>query len=199
MKSEPKIREKPKRPKYLKGHGLILSRMLQGISAELTLEIKDQTAWLFCLILIYTGSKTNYTWKRVTLYKTVLGLTDSNNSGFSLGNDSNNKGFWKHFFGKRRKCWISCPRHCHKEPCASREAWTQYLLVNSPARKPCRKPYLRYITHSLIHHFETVPNSKKLQTTTETWLLTHYHTMLHFDALKIYSCGKHCEERRNCL
>ena len=28
--------------------------------------------------------------------------------------------------------------------------------------------------------------------------LTHYHTVLHFDALKIYSCGKHCEKRRNC-
>ena len=23
--------------------------------------------------------------------------------------------------------------------------------------------------------------------------------MPHFDALKIYSCGKHCEKRRNCL
>ena len=30
-------------------------------------------------------------------------------------------------------------------------------------------------------------------------LLTHYHTMLHFDALKIYSCRKHCEKRRNCV
>ena len=29
--------------------------------------------------------------------------------------------------------------------------------------------------------------------------LTHYHTMLHFDALKIYSCRKHFEKRRNCL
>ena len=29
--------------------------------------------------------------------------------------------------------------------------------------------------------------------------LTNYHTILHFDALKIYSCGKHCEKRRNCL
>ena len=29
--------------------------------------------------------------------------------------------------------------------------------------------------------------------------LTHYHTMLHFDAIKINSCGKHCEKRRNCL
>ena len=27
------------------------------------------------------------------------------------------------------------------------------------------------VTHSLIQHFETVPNSKKLQTTTEMWLL----------------------------
>ena len=29
--------------------------------------------------------------------------------------------------------------------------------------------------------------------------LTHYYTVLHFDALKIYSCGKHFEKRRNCL
>ena len=31
-----------------------------------------------------------------------------------------------------------------------------------------------YLTHSLIHRFESVPNSKKLQTTTEMWLLTLY-------------------------
>ena len=30
-------------------------------------------------------------------------------------------------------------------------------------------------------------------------LLAHYHTLPHFDTLKIYSCGKHCEKRRNCL
>ena len=30
--------------------------------------------------------------------------------------------------------------------------------------------------------------------------LTHYHAIPHFDALKIYSCEKHCEKRRNnCL
>ena len=29
-------------------------------------------------------------------------------------------------------------------------------------------------THSLILHFETVPNSKKLQTTTEMWLLKDF-------------------------
>ena len=29
--------------------------------------------------------------------------------------------------------------------------------------------------------------------------LTHYHKIPHFDALKIYSSGKHCEKRRNCL
>ena len=28
---------------------------------------------------------------------------------------------------------------------------------------------------------------------------THYHTMAHFDALKIYSFGKHCKKRRNCF
>ena len=29
--------------------------------------------------------------------------------------------------------------------------------------------------------------------------LTQYHTIPHFDELNIYSCGKHCEKRRNCL
>ena len=30
-------------------------------------------------------------------------------------------------------------------------------------------------------------------------LLTHYHTISHFDALKTYSCRKLYEKRRNCL
>ena len=30
-------------------------------------------------------------------------------------------------------------------------------------------------------------------------VLTQYHTLPSFDALKIYGCGKHCEKRRNCL
>ena len=30
------------------------------------------------------------------------------------------------------------------------------------------------LTHSLIHHLETVQNSKKLQTTTEMWLLKDF-------------------------
>ena len=29
--------------------------------------------------------------------------------------------------------------------------------------------------------------------------LSHYHTMPHFDALQIYSFGKHLEKRKNCL
>ena len=29
--------------------------------------------------------------------------------------------------------------------------------------------------------------------------LTNYHKMPHFDAQKIYNCGKHSEKRRNCL
>ena len=27
--------------------------------------------------------------------------------------------------------------------------------------------------------------------------LTHYHAILHFDSLKMYSCGKYCEKSRN--
>ena len=33
----------------------------------------------------------------------------------------------------------------------------------------------------------------------DTHNLTHYHTMQHFEAPKIYSCKKHCKKRRNCL
>ena len=29
---------------------------------------------------------------------------------------------------------------------------------------------MKNLTHSLLHHFETFPNSKNLQTTTEMWL-----------------------------
>ena len=29
--------------------------------------------------------------------------------------------------------------------------------------------------------------------------LTHYHTMPHFEALKIYSCGRHCEKKEKLL
>ena len=32
----------------------------------------------------------------------------------------------------------------------------------------------RLLTHYLIHHFENVPNSKKLRTTTEMWLLKDF-------------------------
>ena len=30
------------------------------------------------------------------------------------------------------------------------------------------------LTHSLIHHFENIPYSRKLQTTTEMWLLKDF-------------------------
>ena len=32
------------------------------------------------------------------------------------------------------------------------------------------------LTHSLIHHFESVPNSRNLQTTTEMWLFEDFKT-----------------------
>ena len=32
----------------------------------------------------------------------------------------------------------------------------------------------QHLTHALIHNFETVPNSKKLQTTIEMWLLKDF-------------------------
>ena len=34
------------------------------------------------------------------------------------------------------------------------------------------------LTHSLIHHFEIVPNSKTLQTTTKMWLLKNLNIQI---------------------
>ena len=56
---------------------------------------------------------------------------------------------------------------------------------------------------ALIGHFQgstynTQMHCSKFSIAT-FFFLTNYHIMLHFDALKIYSCGKHCEKRRNCL
>ena len=34
------------------------------------------------------------------------------------------------------------------------------------------------LTHSLIDYFETIPNSKKLQTTTEMWLLNNFNIQI---------------------
>ena len=45
-----------------------------------------------------------------------------------------------------------------------------YMKLHAKLCSP--RPY--GLTHSLIHHFETVPNSKKLQTTTEMWLLKDF-------------------------
>ena len=39
------------------------------------------------------------------------------------------------------------------------------------------------LTHSLIHHFETVPNSKKLQTKTEMWLLKDFKKQIAWKTL----------------
>ena len=46
--------------------------------------------------------------------------------------------------------------------------------------------FLSHLTRSPIHHFETVPNSKKLQMTTEMWLLKVLRYRFH---------RKHCGKR----
>ena len=57
---------------------------------------------------------------------------------------------------------------------------------------------------TLMHLCEALHQSRIQQTgitgsIVKQTVLTHYHTMPQFDALKIYSCGKYCEKRRNCL
>ena len=51
-------------------------------------------------------------------------------------------------------------------------------------------------------HFLLFPKgflSCKRQISLSEQALTQYHTMPHSDKLKMHSCGKHCEKKRNCL
>ena len=41
-----------------------------------------------------------------------------------------------------------------------------------------------FLTHSPIHHFETILNSKKLQTTTEIWLLKDFKIQITLTTLR---------------
>ena len=51
-----------------------------------------------------------------------------------------------------------------------------------------------------LQHLYIYPFTKKFTLYLFTIrVLTHCHSMLHFNTLKINSYGKHCEKRRNCL
>ena len=73
---------------------------------------------------------------------------------------------------------------------------SQYFLLFSKCfstferQIPSNEPHLNY--HPQNHPF--IFNVVKFILCSKR--ITHYHTMPHFDALKIYTCGKHCEKRR---
>ena len=48
-----------------------------------------------------------------------------------------------------------------------------------------------------ILHLKASKTNLLMSLILESRVLPHYHTIPHFDALKIYSCGKHCKKRRN--
>ena len=64
------------------------------------------------------------------------------------------------------------------QPVASR-SHVSYTFLHSHTRSKCLQSKeiianIRYLTHSLIHHFDKVQNSRKLQTTTEIWLFKDF-------------------------
>ena len=126
----------------------------------------------------------------------------------------------------RRLTWVDTFRKCIK-PLCHRKAhiswnfsyiiffiWSKILEIRI---KPpvCQSTVHTFSIHSiasvqplpwLSKHYGNVKFDCEVTTSCPamfTWIfmhyLSHYHTMLHFDALKIYSYGKHCEKRRNCL
>ena len=69
------------------------------------------------------------------------------------------------------------------------------LDLSMKGRKDCGKKEKSLVNSNLaISPFPTM-----LLKANSPRSLTHYLTVLYFDALKIYSCGKHRKKRRNCL
>ena len=79
---------------------------------------------------------------------------------------------------------------CHStKSCYKRPVWPNIATSGSGQLTAETKKFMTAIIKAKLIHGEF----KYL------FLLTHYHIMPHFDALKIYRYGKHCEKRRNCL
>ena len=67
------------------------------------------------------------------------------------------------------------------------KGWSNWRLENTGKGRKCWIP--AFSSFSTMFSKDIFPRV----------FLTHYHTMPHFDALKICNSGKHCEKRRNCL
>jgi hypothetical protein len=71
-----------------------------------------------------------------------------------------------------------------------------WQLVNTSPNNPLHHNTIEKEFHKNIHGGENMVNSSMSFSNN---VLTHYHKMPDFDALKIYSCGQHCEKSRNSL
>ena len=59
---------------------------------------------------------------------------------------------------------------------------------------PAYSPFLTILSNTL--NFQLLSNTDDVNNRHD---LTNYQEIPHFDSLVIYSSGKHCEKRRNCL
>ena len=87
--------------------------------------------------------------------------------------------------------------------------WVDKILINVFNVQGCRKMVFfgfrgKKNTKTCNPFFHTVEQNTRVWTlfhiSQPLWKsLTHYHTIPHFESLKIYSCGKHYEKRKKCL
>ena len=73
---------------------------------------------------------------------------------------------------KEKKRWNLCGNlYCRRKGLFTNYTQTDEseMMIYWFANSNCKS-----LPHSLLHHFETVPNSKKMQTTTEMWLLKDF-------------------------
>ena len=115
------------------------------------------------------NSKILFCNKGLTLYHTI-----------STFNNPKEKHFGK-YCGKRRKCLL--PAFSPFPTMFSTLSKTEIIILatfNLLSANAFNLDHFRIfsfgkeLTHSLIHHFETIPNSKKLQSTTEMGLLKDF-------------------------
>ena len=77
---------------------------------------------------------------------------------------------------------------------ASKTSWEKEKMLVTTSLPKSNFNFLIHIYIDFQLKFLIEKKKKKMHN-----YLTHYHTKLHFDTLKIYSYGKHCEKMRNCM
>ena len=97
----------------------------------------------------------------------------------------------------QKLCYIQMLLNIEKSGEQGKERSLEWLVNSSIPNQFCRRQTVQELQQ--FYSFVLLFSDEMFVLPVLHFCLTHYHTMPHFDALKIYCFGKHCEKRRNCF